>query len=114
MVISTYATPSAIGKVNVDSLTGFSQAFAPQLPVELAADDVVESRTAIVRSGRTLCIAEAILPIASPTGIRRPSLTISPICAFSIINDASQVPTKDSVARGRARGRKGWWAVQLR
>ncbi len=78
--------------MNVELLTGFSHAFAPQLLVESAEEDVdvVESRSSIVRLGTAVFIIEVILSIASPIGIRRPSLTISPICAFSIIKDASK------------------------
>lgn len=53
-----------MGKVKVALLTGFSQAFAPQLP--LAADVlVVSARGSTTRSGTAIFITASILPIAS-------------------------------------------------
>jgi hypothetical protein len=65
----------------VDWLTGFSHLLAPQLLVS-SADEEVEvvvdsARTSITRSGTAiLIIVPSIAPIARPTGIRDPSLTI--------------------------------------
>jgi len=91
-----------IGKVNVDSLTGFSQALAPQLPVASADEDVVVDalRASITWSGTSiLIIGPAIVPTARrPTGIRGPSLTISATTRWSML--AKSVTPKIQVSKG--------------
>src|SRR6187402_3367864 len=82
--------PRTIGSVKVDSLTGFSHAFSPQLLVA-SADVVVESaRGTTTRLGTAISINDSILPIGcDPVGTRGPSLTIFDMCRFSIIAEGS-------------------------
>jgi len=62
---STYATPSTIGTVNEEELTGFSQAFAPHELVDSDEDDVSVLRASITRFGTAIFGIDSIVPIAT-------------------------------------------------
>ncbi len=62
---STYATPSTMGIVNEEELTGFSQAFAPHELVDSDEDVVSVLRASITRFGTAIFAIDSISPIAS-------------------------------------------------
>jgi hypothetical protein len=84
----TYTTPRTMGIVYDEELDGFWHGFAPQEPVELEADEVVDDVESLVpeppppppggvrsttRLGTAISITLSIIPNAAERGIRGPS-----------------------------------------
>lgn len=95
----TYATPSTMGNVNVELLTGFWQRLEllPGAQVLPPSDDevvVAALRGSTTRSGIAILIIDSIFPIIfdSAAAIRGPRLRIPAACRLYMFGAASLLP----------------------